>query len=148
MTQIIMTLSIIGTAMVVFAWNGVPPVAVAVCASLALYVTGILTMKETLAGFWRSSGHSDCRFNRYRSGTGNSRSGRLGGPITDPPHPRQTMRIVAIMIIAAVFSGFIGMNGAVAAMLPVAVVVAVRTGLVPSRILYMRIVLPFSRIAA
>src|SRR5262249_37544462 len=46
-----------------------------------------------------------------------------------------TLRIVAIMIIAAVFSGLIGMNGAVAAMLPVTVMVAVRTGLVPSRIM-------------
>jgi di/tricarboxylate transporter len=46
-----------------------------------------------------------------------------------------TLRIVAIMTIAAIFSGLIGMNGAVAAMLPVTVMVAVRTGLVPSRIM-------------
>jgi di/tricarboxylate transporter len=49
--QIIMTLSIIATATVFFAWNRVPAAAVAVCTSLALYFTGILTMQETLAGF-------------------------------------------------------------------------------------------------
>jgi di/tricarboxylate transporter len=36
------------------------------------------------------------------------------------------------MIVAAVFSGLIGMNGAVAAMLPIVVVVAVRTKVAPS----------------
>jgi di/tricarboxylate transporter len=39
------------------------------------------------------------------------------------------------MIVAAIFSGLIGMNGAVAAMLPVIVVVAVRTGVAPSRLM-------------
>ena len=49
--QIVITLSIIAAAMVLFAWNRVPAVAVAVCTSLALYFAGILTMHETLAGF-------------------------------------------------------------------------------------------------
>ena len=39
------------------------------------------------------------------------------------------------MIVAAVFSALIGMNGAVAAMLSVIVVVAVRTGMAPSRLM-------------
>jgi di/tricarboxylate transporter len=46
-----------------------------------------------------------------------------------------TLRMVAIMIVAAIFSGLIGMNGAVAAMLPVTVAVAVRTGVAASRIM-------------
>jgi di/tricarboxylate transporter len=45
-----MTLAIIAGAMVLFVWNLVPAAVVAVCASLALYFTGILTMQETLAG--------------------------------------------------------------------------------------------------
>jgi di/tricarboxylate transporter len=47
----------------------------------------------------------------------------------------ETRRIVAMMVVAAVFSGLIGMNGAVAAMLPVIVVVAVRTKSAPSRLM-------------
>src|SRR5215510_5868962 len=49
-TQIIMTLAIIAAAMVLFAWNPIPAAVVAVCASLALYLTGILSVQETLAG--------------------------------------------------------------------------------------------------
>ena len=46
-----------------------------------------------------------------------------------------TWRMVALMVVAAIFSGLIEMNGAVAAMLPIVVVVAVRTGIAPSRIM-------------
>jgi len=43
--QIVVTLAIIATAMVFFAWNPVPAAVVAVCTSLALYFVGILTMQ-------------------------------------------------------------------------------------------------------
>ena len=51
MSDITITLSIIGVALVLFAWNPVPAVVVAVGASLALYFTGVLTMPEALTGF-------------------------------------------------------------------------------------------------
>ena len=50
-TPIIMTLAIIAAAMVLFAWNPVPAVVVAIGASLALYFSGVLTMPEALTGF-------------------------------------------------------------------------------------------------
>ena len=51
MTQIILTLSIIAAAMVLFVWNWLPAAVVAVGAALALYFSGVLTMQETLGGF-------------------------------------------------------------------------------------------------
>ena len=51
MNGIAITLSIIGLALVLFAWNPVPAVIVAIGASLALYFTGVLTMPEALTGF-------------------------------------------------------------------------------------------------
>jgi di/tricarboxylate transporter len=134
--QIIMTLSIIATATVFFAWNRVPAVAVAVCTSLALYLTGILTMQETLAGFGDPVVILIAALLAIAAGLELAGVGSWAGQLLMRHTPaNDTLRIVAIMIIAAVFSGLIGMNGAVAAMLPVTVMVAVRTGLVPSRIM-------------
>ena len=48
MNDIAITLSIIRLALVLFAWNPVPAVVVAIGASLALYLTGVLTMPEAL----------------------------------------------------------------------------------------------------
>lgn len=136
MIEIVITLSIIVAAMGLFAWNRVPAAVVAVAASLALYFTGILTMHETLAGFGdpvviliaallaiasalEIAGVSAWAGQLLMRHTGNN----------------DILRLVAIMIVAAVFSGLIGMNGAVAAMLPVTVAVSVRTGAAPSRIM-------------
>jgi di/tricarboxylate transporter len=134
--QIVVTLSIIATAMVLFAWNRVPAVAVAVCTSLALYFTGILTMQETLAGFGDPVVILIAALVAVAAGLEIAGVGTWAGQLL-MRHTRanNTLRIVAVMVIAGVFSGLVGMNGAVAAMLPVTMVVAVRTGLLPSRIM-------------
>ena len=114
--QIVITLSIIATATVFFAWNRVPAAAVAVCTSLALYFTGILTMQETLAGFGDPVVILIAALVAIASGLEIAGVGTWAGQLL-MRHTRanNTLRIVAIMIIAAVFSGLIGMNGAVAA---------------------------------
>jgi di/tricarboxylate transporter len=136
MTQIIMTLAIIAAAMVLFAWNPVPAAVVAVCASLALYFTGILTMKETLAGFGDPVVILIAALLAIGTALETAGVGAWAGRLLiQHTAGNETGRIVAIMIGAAVFSGLIGMNGAVAAMLPVIVVVAVRTRVAPSRLM-------------
>jgi di/tricarboxylate transporter len=134
--QIIMTLAIIAAAMVLFAWNPVPAAVVAVCASLALYFTGILTMQETLAGFGDPVVILIAALLAIGAGLETAGVGAWAGQLLiRHTGGNETWRIVAIMIVAAVFSGMIGMNGAVAAMLPVIVVVAVRTRVAPSRLM-------------
>ena len=44
------TLLIIGLARVMFAWNYAPAAVVAIAAGVALYVTGVLTLQETVHG--------------------------------------------------------------------------------------------------
>jgi di/tricarboxylate transporter len=122
--------------MVLFAWNRLPAAVVAVCTSLALYFTGILTMKETLGGFGDPVVVLIAALLAIASGLEVAGVGAWAGQLLiRHTGTNDTRRIVAIMIVAAVFSGLIGMNGAVAAMLPVAVVVAVRTGIAPSRLM-------------
>nr|WP_027578093.1 SLC13 family permease [Bradyrhizobium sp. Ai1a-2] len=136
MAQIVITLSIIFAAMVLFAWNRFPAAVVAVAASLALYFTGVLTMNETLGGFGDPVVILIAALLAIASGLETAGVGAWAGQLLmRHTGSNETLRIVAIMIVAAVFSGLIGMNGAVAAMLPVTVAVAVRTGMASSRIM-------------
>lgn len=135
-TQIIMTLAIIAAAMVLFAWNPIPAAVVALCASLALYFTGILTMHETLAGLGDPVVILIAALLAIGAGIETAGVGAWAGQLLIRHTGGNEMwRMIAIMIAAAIFSGLIGMNGAVAAMLPVIVVVAVRTGVAPSRLM-------------
>lgn len=134
--QIAITLGVILVAMGFFIWNRVPAAVVAVGASLVLYFTGVISAQQTLSGFGDpvvilivallaiAVGLEDAGVGVW---AGQLLMRRAGGS------PR--MRLVAMMVVAAVFSGLIGMNGAVAAMLPIAVLVAVRTGTPPSRLM-------------
>jgi di/tricarboxylate transporter len=134
--QIIITLSIILAAMVLFAWNRLPAAVVAVAASLALYFSGVLTMQETLGGFGDPVVILIAALLAIASGLETAGVGAWAGQLLmRHTGSNDTLRMVAIMIVAAIFSGLIGMNGAVAAMLPVTVAVAVRTGVVASRIM-------------
>jgi di/tricarboxylate transporter len=134
--QIVITLAIIGAAMVLFVWNPIPAAMVAVCASLALYFTGILTAQEMLAGFGDPVVILIAALLAIGAGLEVAGVGAWAGQLLmRRTGENETWRLVAIMIVAAVFSGLIGMNGAVAAMLPVVVVVAVRSGVAPSHLM-------------
>src|SRR5215475_6013571 len=136
MAQIVITLSIIAAAMALFIWNRIPAAVVAVCTSLALYFTDILTMQETLAGFGDPVVILIAALLAIGAGLEIAGVGAWAGQLLiRHTGENETWRMIAIMIVAAIFSGLIGMNGAVAAMLPVTVVVAVRTGVVPSRLM-------------
>src|SRR5262245_14006486 len=122
--------------MVLFAWNRFPAAVVAVAASLALYFTGVLTMNETLAGFGDPVVILIAALLAIASGLETAGVGAWASQLLmRHTGTNDTLRMVAIMIVAAIFSGLIGMNGAVAAMLPVTVAVAVKSAVVPSRIM-------------
>lgn len=134
--QIVTTLSIISVVMALFVWNRVPAAVVAVGGSLALYFTGILTMKQTLGGFGDPVVILIAALLAIATGLETAGVGAWAGQLLiRHTGTNDTRRLVAIMIVAAVFSGLIGMNGAVAAMLPITVVVAIRTGVAPSRLM-------------
>jgi di/tricarboxylate transporter len=136
MMEILITLAIIAAAMVFFVWNIVPAAVVAVCASLLLYFTGVLTMQETLAGLGDPVVILIAALLGIGAGLEMAGVGAWAGQLLiRHTGSNETLRLVAIMVVAAVLSGLIGMNGAVAAMLPIVVAVAVRTGVAPSRLM-------------
>ncbi|MBO0842971.1 MAG: SLC13 family permease, partial [Nocardioides sp.] len=123
------TLLVIGLALVMFAWNIVPAAVVALAASLALYFTGVLTMQETVNGFGDPVVILIAALLAIAVALESTGVGAWAGQLLLRLSGRsETTLIVALMLVAAVFSALIGMNGAVAAMLPVTVVIAVRSG--------------------
>lgn len=133
MSDITITLSIIGLALVLFAWNPVPAVVVAIGASLALYFTGVLTMPQALTGFGDPVVLLIAALLAIAVAVETTGVGAWAGQLLlRLSGTNQTVLMIALMLVAAIFSGLIGMNGAVAAMLPVTVIIAVRTGIAPS----------------
>lgn len=136
MDPIAWTFLILAVAVVAFVSGRIPLGVVAIGVSLALWATGILTLPEALAGF----GDPTVLFiaalfvvsesldqTGVTAWVGRRLVGRTGGG---------RARIIAVVgVLAAVLSAIISINGAVAALLPIVVVVAVRAGMVPSKLL-------------
>lgn len=133
MSDIAITLSIIGLALVLFAWNPVPAAVVATGTSIALYLTGVLTMPEALTGFGDPVVVLIAALLAIAVAVEMTGVGTWAGQLLlRRSAGNETVLLVALMLVAAIFSGLIGMNGAVAAMLPVTVIIAVRTQTPPS----------------
>lgn len=136
MDPIAWTFLILALAVVAFVSGRIPLGVVAIGVSLALWATGILTLPEALAGF----GDPTVLFiaalfvvsesldqTGVTAWVGRRLVGRTGGG---------RARIIAVVgVLAAVLSAIISINGAVAALLPIVGVVAVRAGMVPSKLL-------------
>ncbi|HEV7655539.1 MAG TPA: SLC13 family permease [Mycobacteriales bacterium] len=128
--------TVLGAAVVLFVWNRIPVELVAVGAALTLYGTGVLDLPAALAGFGDptvifiatlfvvsegldAGGVTAWAGRRLVRGAGGS-SGRL---------------LVLVMLLVAAATAFISVNGAVAALVPVAVMAAIRLDQSPSRLL-------------
>lgn len=133
---IVATFIILGLAMVGFVTGRIPIAIVAVGVALALWATGVITLPQALAGF----GDPTVVFiatlfvvsealdaTGVTAWAGQQVIGRAG------TGRRQLTVIIALMV--AVLTAFISLNGAVAALLPVVVVVALSAGIAPSRLL-------------
>lgn len=136
MSPMVITLVVLVTTMVLFVWNKWPAAVVAVLSLLALYLTGVLTMHETLGGF----GDPLIVFIAALLGIGVGLEatgvGTWAGQWLIRHAGASNKRLIAsLLILSAVITALIGMNGAVVAMLPIAVVVAVRTGIAPSQLM-------------
>ena len=130
------TFVILGVAVVAFVSGRVPLAVVSVGVALALWATGVLTLGEALSGF----GDPTVLFiaslfvvSEALDATGVTAG--LGQQVVTRAGRGRMRRTVVSGAMVAVLSAFISINGAVAALLPVVVVVAVRAGLVPSKLL-------------
>ncbi|MBZ4488265.1 anion permease [Microbacterium sp. cx-55] len=136
MDPIIVTFVVLGVAVVAFVSGKVPLEVVSLGVLLSLWVTGVLTLPEALAGF------SDptvlfiaTLFVVSESLDATGVTAWLAQRIVPLAGTRPARLIAIVSACAAVLAAFISINGAVAALLPVVVVVAVRANLVPSKLL-------------
>lgn len=123
-------------AVVVFIWNNLPPSVVALGVALALYLTGVLSLPQTVAGFGDpliiyiaslfvisealdATGVTAFAGQQLMARTGTS--------------PRSV--VLGLMILVALLTAIISVNGSVAALVPVGVILATRIRRAPSKLL-------------
>ena len=136
MSDIAITFAIVIGIVVLFVWNCVPVVLVALGTALALYFTGVLNLTEALGGtrdpavifiaslFVVSAGLDATGVTAWAG----------QGLIAQAGESRVRL-IVLMMALVALLTALISVNGAVAALLPVVVVMAIRLGRSPSQLL-------------
>jgi di/tricarboxylate transporter len=128
LSDITITALIIAAAVVLFVWNRLPVIIVAMAVALALYATGVLSLQQSLAGF----GDPAVIFiatlfivSAALESTGvTAWAGQL--LIAKAGEESRTRLLLLTMCLVALLTALISVNGAVAALLPVVVVMAVR----------------------
>ncbi len=130
------TFVILGLAIVAFLSGRVPLAVVAIGVALSLWATGVLTLPEALSGF----GDPTVLFiaSLFVISEALDASGVtawIGRWVVRRAGRGRARLTVLIGVIAAVVTAFISINGAVAALVPIVVIIALRTGLVPSKML-------------
>lgn len=130
------SLLVLGVVVVLFVANRLPVGVVAIGTALALWATGLLSLPEAFAGF----GDPVVIFiaalfvvSEGVSATGISTW--AGQRVTERVGSDPTRLVVVVMLMCAVVTALISLNGAVAALLPMVVVLALRSGVAPSRML-------------
>ncbi len=130
------TFVVLGAAVVLFIWDGLPVAIVAIGVALSLWATGVLDLADALAGF----GDPTVIFiaSLFVVSEGLDASGVtawVGQELVARAGESRTRLIVLTMLLVAFLTALINVNGAVAALVPVAVVMAVRLGRSPSQLL-------------
>ena len=136
MSDIQITFAIIVAVVVLFVWDRIPVVLVALATPLALYFTGILDLGETVAGL----GDPAVIFiaSLFVVSGGLEASGVTawaGQLLIQKAGQSRTRLLVLMMLLVAVVTALISVNGAVAALLPVVIVTAIRLGQSTSQLL-------------
>lgn len=136
MTEITITYLIIVGAVALFVWNRLPVAVVALLTPMALFYTGILDVREVVAGF----GDPVVLFvaSLLVLGTALEAAGVTtwaGQGLVKRAGASPAKLLVMLMLLCAVLSSALGFMGTVAALLPVAVASATRAGLATSRVL-------------
>ncbi len=136
MNDIWIMFAIIVAIVVLFAWDRIPVVIVALGTALALYATGVLNLSQALAGlgdpavifiaslFVVSAGLDATGVTAW---AGQFLIARAGNS--------RTRLMVVMLLLIGVLTALISVNGAVAALLPVVVVTAIRLGRPTSQLL-------------
>jgi di/tricarboxylate transporter len=130
------TFLVLGVAVALFVSNSVPVGAVALAAALALYAAGVISADEAFAGF----GDQTVIFiaTLFVVSEALDASGVTtwaGQRLIAATRGHRDRLVVALLAFAALLTAFVTPNGSVAALLPMAAVIAIRLDLSPSRLL-------------
>ncbi|MGC4152128.1 MAG: SLC13 family permease [Propionicimonas sp.] len=136
MEPVVSTLAILGLAIIAFVSNRVPLGVVAIGVSLALFFTGVLTLPEALAGF----GDPTVLFIAALFVVGEALDATgvtawAGQKVIARAGSKRLSLLLVISLLVAGLTALISVNGAVAALLPLVVVVASRMGIASSKLL-------------
>jgi di/tricarboxylate transporter len=136
MDPIVATLVILGVAIIAFLSNRVPLGLVAIAVSLALFFTGVLTLPQALAGFGDPTViFIASLFVVSESLDATGVTAWAGQRVIARAGSRRVVLLLTVCVLVAVLTALISVNGAVAALLPLVVVVAARAGIPASRML-------------
>jgi di/tricarboxylate transporter len=128
LSPITYTALIIVVAVVLFVWNRLPVVFVAIAVALALWATGVLTLGQSLAGFGDPAVIFIASLFVVSAGLDMTGVTAWAGQllIRGAGENSRVRLLVLTMLLVALLTALISVNGAVAALLPVVVVIAVR----------------------
>jgi di/tricarboxylate transporter len=130
------TFVVLGVAVALFVWNQLPVGTVALGAALALYGAGVISVEEAFAGF----GDPTVIFiaslfivSEALDATGVTTW--AGQRLVAAAGSSDARLVTYVLLLAAGLSAILTPNGAVAALLPMTVLVAMRLGRAPSKLL-------------
>jgi di/tricarboxylate transporter len=136
MSDIAISFAVLAALVVLFVWNRFPVELVAIAGALTLYATGILDLGQTLSGFGDPTVIFIATLFVVSEGLdAGGVTAWAGQRLVSLAGASRTRLLVLMMLLVAGLTALISVNGAVAALLPVVVVTAIRLGQQPSRLL-------------
>jgi di/tricarboxylate transporter len=131
-----LSLIILGAAVVLFVWNRLPVDVVAVLVALSLWATGVLGFTGVIAGFGDPVVIFIASLFVVSEGVDSTGvTAWAGQTIVRYAGTTRTRLLIAVTALCAVLSALITLNGSVAALLPLVVMLAIRIGQPPSQML-------------
>ncbi|MFC0672700.1 SLC13 family permease [Brachybacterium hainanense] len=136
LTPLVWTAVILVAAVIAFLTNRLNPAIIALGVALSLYLTGTNSLQETLAGFGDPIViYLAGLFVVSEALDATGVTAWAGQQLTRRIGDGRAKVLVALMIMTALLTAFISVNGAVAALVPVGVMLAARTRVSPSQML-------------
>ena len=130
------TLLTLAGVVALFVWNRLPVEVVAIGAALVLLATGVLSLPEALAGFGDPAVILIAALFVVSEGLdATGVTTWVGQELVNRTGSGMRKLLLLTMLLAAVLTALIGLNGSVATLVPMVVVMAMRRSFPPSRLL-------------
>ncbi|MGO2540880.1 SLC13 family permease [Specibacter sp. AOP5-B1-6] len=136
MTEPTLMILILAATVAIFVWNKIPVEIAAIGVALLLFATGIINVNDTFAGFGSQTVILIAAlFVVAEAMDAAGITTWMGGLLVRFAGDSRSRLIALIMLFTALLTAIISVNGAVAALLPMVVVLAVRLGREPGQLL-------------